>query len=106
VSYLNSSVILTSVTGLLSLAVLVLEIIALIDAAIRPSGAFPVADKQTKAMWLIILGVSTGWNLLVPGGFSSFINLLGAAAAIIYLVDVRPAVRSVGRGGSGRGPYG
>ena len=39
------------------------------------------------------------------GGGLSFIGLLSAVAAIVYLVDVKPAVAPYGRGsgGSGRG---
>ena len=41
------------------LAALVVEVWAFIDAMRRPTAAFPAAGKQTKPLWLIILGVAT-----------------------------------------------
>jgi hypothetical protein len=35
-----------------------------------------------------------------------FIGIIGVIAVIVYIVDVRPAVRSLGRGGRSQGPYG
>lgn len=102
-----------SVFGLLFLALLIAEIIAVIDAATRRSEAYRAADKQSKAFWLTILGLAAAWNLLVSRGLG-LLNLLGLVATIVYLVDVRPALRELGRrgrgGGGGRGgtmgPYG
>jgi uncharacterized protein DUF2516 len=91
---------LNGVLLLVHLAALVLTIVALVDAAIRPDGAFVAAGKQSKIFWIL---------LLVLGIFIAFV---GVIAAIVYFVDVRPAVRQVGGGGgSGRGsssdgPYG
>lgn len=97
---------LTGLLGLISLAVLCLHVFALVDAAIRPAQVFPAADKQTKQFWLIILGLATAWQLFF-GLFSGlFIGIIGVIAVIVYIVDVRPAVRSLGRGGRSQGPYG
>lgn len=85
---------------LVSLAVLAIEIFALVDAAIRPDRAYRAADKQTKVFWLAILA---GAILL---GRLPFIGLIAIVASIVYLVDVRPRLRQAqGRGGSS-GPYG
>jgi uncharacterized membrane protein len=99
-----------SLYGLLFLALLVVEILAVVDAASRRSEAFRAADKQSKAFWLTILGLAAAWNLLVSRGLG-LLNLIGLVATIVYVVDVRPALRQLGRGGrggSGRtmGPYG
>jgi Protein of unknown function (DUF2516) len=81
-------------------------VFALVDAAIRPAQVFPAAEKQTKQFWLIILGLATAWQLFF-GLFSGlFIGIIGVIAVIVYIVDVRPAVRSLGRGGRSQGPYG
>jgi hypothetical protein len=83
----------------LNLGLLVLAGWALIDAATRPAAAFVAAGKQTKQIWLAILGVSV---LLCLVGIVGFLGLLGfvvAVAAIVYLVDVRPAVRGMRPGG-------
>ena len=68
-----------------------LVLVALIDALIRRDGSYVAAGKQTKIFWVLVLVV----------GF--FITIVGVIAAIIYLVDVRPAIRDAG-GGGGRGP--
>ena len=85
--------------ALLNLAVLVLVVWALIDAATRPPAAFVAAGKQTKQIWLIILGVSLLLCLIGFGGFLGFFGFVIVVAAIVYLVDVRPAVRGMRPGG-------
>jgi hypothetical protein len=85
--------------GVLGLVFLVLVLIkgwALVDALLRPSAAFPAADKLTKAAWLWILGLGLVAHLV----FASPIGLLsiaGTIAAFVYLLDVRPAVASMTR---------
>lgn len=88
-----------SVFGLISLALFVFALFAFIDAAFRREDAYRAADKNTKAFWLIILGIAA----VVMKLFSimSFLPVIGLIAVIVYMVDVRPALRSIG-GGSGR----
>lgn len=76
---------------------LVLRLVALIDAITHPDALYLATGKQTKTFWLIVLII----GLLIP--------LVGIIAAIVYLVDVRPALRGArGQGGtsSSDGPYG
>ncbi|MGH3301718.1 MAG: DUF2516 family protein, partial [Streptosporangiaceae bacterium] len=42
----------------LLLGAFVVDTWAFIDAIIRPTAAFPAAGKQTKPLWLVILGVA------------------------------------------------
>jgi len=92
----------------LLLAAFVIETWAFVDALIRPSAAFTAASKQTKPLWLVILGVAF---VIGIGGAVGYLALLSVfpivafVAAAIYLVDVRPKVRSV-RPGQRQGPYG
>lgn len=91
----------------LQLGILLFAVFALADSAIRRPDAFRAADKQTKPFWLIILGLAVVANLI---GFF-FIAIIGLIATIVYVVDVRPAVRQVSGGGGRRGsssdgPYG
>ena len=58
------------------------------------SEAYPAADKLTKPAWLIILGLTLAAHMLMWSPFG-ILNLLGAVAAIVYIVDVRPALRAV-----------
>lgn len=81
---------------------------ALVDALRRPSAAFPAAGKQTKPIWLVILGVAF---VIGIGGAVGALALLSIfpivafVAAAIYLVDVRPKIKSI-RPGTRQGPYG
>ncbi|MEV8020764.1 DUF2516 family protein [Streptomyces sp. NPDC086554] len=96
---------------LLSLALIVFSGFALIDAAVRREDAYRAADKKTKPFWLIILGIAFVASLLFP--ILSFLPIIGLIATIVYMVDVRPAIKQItGGGGGGRrgsssdGPYG
>jgi hypothetical protein len=88
-----------SVLNLLLLALFCFKLFVLIDAAIRPASAYVAAGKLTKVAWLLILGIAAFYDLKW-GSFVSFLTIIGAAAAIIYAVDVRPALRQL----SGRSP--
>jgi len=94
----------------LSLAALVIEVWAFIDAIRRPAAAFTAAGKQTKPIWLIILGVAVviGIGYTALGGVSliQILPLAAFVAAAIYLTDVRPKVREFKGGSSSTGPYG
>ncbi|MQA05093.1 MAG: DUF2516 family protein [Streptosporangiales bacterium] len=86
----------------LVLVVLVIgvEIVALIDSMIRPSKAYEAASKQSKAFWMIILGVATAATLVLGGaGPFGIFGIIGLIAALVYMVDVRPAIRGLSRGG-------
>ena len=89
--------------SLLNLGLLVLVAWALIDAATRPAAAFVAAGKQTKQIWLAILAVALLLCLVGLGGVLGIFGFVVAVAAIVYLVDVRPAVREMRPGG---GPWG
>ena len=85
---------------LIAWAILLVQAWALIDCAIRPTQAFPAAGKLTKPAWLGITAVA-----LVLSFLFNPLGLFGIAAlvaAIVYLVDVRPAVKEVSDGGGNR----
>jgi len=98
--------------GLLKILLMALAAFGLVDAAFRREDAFRAADKQNKGFWLIVLGLA----LVVSYLFSIFMFLpvIGAIASIVYIVDVRPALKQVSggsgwgrrRGSSSDGPYG
>lgn len=85
-----------SVFSLLRLALLALAGWAVIDAARRPAQAFVAASKLTKPAWLGITAAALAAGLLF--GALGFLWIAGMVAAIVYLVDVRPAVRAVQNG--------
>jgi NADH:ubiquinone oxidoreductase subunit 2 (subunit N) len=88
-----------SLVGLIDLGLLVLVAWAHVDAVTRPAAAFVAAGKQTKQIWLAILGVCLLLCLIGLGGILGFFGFVVAVAAIVYLVDVRPAVRGLRPGG-------
>jgi len=92
----------------LLLAAFVVEAWAFVDAIIRPKAAFPAAGKQTKPIWLLILGIAFVVGIGGAVGYLqllSIIPIVAFVAAAIYLIDVRPKVRAL-KPGSRQGPYG
>jgi len=71
---------------------------ALIDALVRPAAGYVAAGKLTKPAWAAITGLAV--LVVLWQGPMSFLGLPAIIAAIVYLVDVRPAVRGLRRGGS------
>ncbi|WP_344967953.1 DUF2516 family protein [Salinactinospora qingdaonensis] len=86
----------------LYLAIFVTTLYALVDALRTPAQAFPAMDKQTKGLWVGLLSVGAVLSLGAVFGFGGFLVILSLIAALIFLLDVRPAVRGI----SGDGPYG
>jgi 4-amino-4-deoxy-L-arabinose transferase-like glycosyltransferase len=82
----------------ISVAVLVLHAWALVDCVTRPANAFEAAGKLTKPAWLAITGIALALGLLFnPLGL---FGLAAIVASIVYLVDVRPAVKEIQGGGN------
>ena len=79
----------------LGLATLALKVWALVDAGTRPADAFVAASKLTKPLWVGILAASALLGFLF--GPLGIFGLVGLVAAIVYLVDVRPAIKSLTR---------
>ncbi|WP_441251651.1 DUF2516 family protein [Kitasatospora sp. McL0602] len=96
----------------LSTAMVCFKLFAFGDALTRREDAFRAADKKTKQFWLVVLGLALGVDLLFGASVLGMLGLVGLVAAIVYMVDVRPAVRELtrGQGGGGNkrnmGPYG
>ncbi|MBD7920024.1 DUF2516 family protein [Cellulomonas sp. Sa3CUA2] len=95
--------------------IFVLSVWALVDCLRRPAAAFVSAGKRTRQFWTWVLVAATVVAFISippPLGiglpFPSFLALVSAAAAIVYLVDVRPAVGPYTRrrgGGPSRGGW-
>ncbi|WP_445170775.1 DUF2516 family protein [Mycolicibacterium sp. Dal123E01] len=72
-------------------AVTAVTIYAFVHAAMQRADAYAAAEKLTKPVWLVILGVA--------GVLSLFLSVMGpviaACASGIYLVDVRPKLLEV-----------
>jgi hypothetical protein len=75
---------------------LALALWGFVDALTRPAAGFVAAGKLTKPGWLAITGLAA--LVLFWRGPMDFLGLPAVIAAIVYLVDVRPAVRGLRRG--------
>ncbi|GAA3729153.1 DUF2516 family protein [Streptomyces tremellae] len=112
---------------LISVFLLVFGIVALVIAATTREDAYRATDKKTKKFWVAILAAVVAVNVLPIAGFplplSTMFQIAGLVGTIVFMVDVRPAVRAVsgggvfgrgrgrgwrrgGGGGSSDGPYG
>jgi hypothetical protein len=80
-----------AVLSVLGWAVLIATIYAFVHAAMQRTDAYPAADKLTKPVWLVILGVSALLCLLLQ----IMGPVIAAVAAGVYLVDVRPKLLEV-----------
>lgn len=85
-----------AVMSAISLVLLAVKGFALLDASIRPAEQFVAADKQTKQLWLILLGLAFVAHILLPGPLG-LLNLAGTVAALVYMADVWPTLRKLPR---------
>lgn len=83
---------------LLYWGVLALTAWAFVDSLIRPASGFVAAGKLTKPGWVAITALAT--LIIFWQGPMSLLGLPAVIAGIVYLVDVRPAVKGLRRGNS------
>jgi hypothetical protein len=83
----------------------ILWVWALADCVSRKAPAFPAVNRLTKGAWLAITLTAVLLGFLgsgaLYGGYPSAIGILpliAVVAAMVYLADVRPAVREVSGG--------
>ena len=79
------------VLAVLQIAVVVTTVYAFVHAALQRPDAYTAADKLTKPVWLVILGV--GVLLALVLGITGV--AISAVAAGVYLVDVRPKILEI-----------
>jgi O-antigen/teichoic acid export membrane protein len=79
------------VLAILQIAVLVTTVYAFVHAALQRPDAYTAAEKLTKPVWLVILGV--GVLLALVLGITGV--AIAAVAAGVYLVDVRPKILEI-----------
>jgi hypothetical protein len=87
-----------SVLAWVSLALFLFAVFAFVDAAIRRDDAYRAAGKKTKTFWLVVLGLAAVVMKFLA--IQSILPLVGLVAVIVYMVDVRPAIREI-TGGAG-----
>ncbi|MGZ4538952.1 MAG: DUF2516 family protein [Blastococcus sp.] len=69
---------------------------AFVDALVRPANGYVAAGKLTKPAWGAITALALVIAYFTPP--LSFLWLPAVIAAVVYLVDVRPALRGLPRG--------
>jgi Protein of unknown function (DUF2516) len=79
------------VLAVLQIAVVVTTVYAFVHAALQRPDAYTAAEKLTKPVWLVILGV--GVLLALVLGITGV--AIAAVAAGVYLVDVRPKILEI-----------
>lgn len=100
------------VVGWVNLAILavtlVTEVVAFVNCVTRRGEAFPVVGRLSKTAWVLMTGgavaftVVTGGATYISGSFLTVIlAFIALGIALVYLLDIRPALRDVteGRGG-------
>lgn len=75
----------------LHVACLLLEVFAFAHCVTQRKEAFQLVGQLPKGGWLAILGFSIVFTGLV--GYANMVGLLPVAAAGVYLLDTRPALR-------------
>lgn len=95
------------VTGFIDWALLLLSLVlslaAFINCLMQRADAFPAIGTLSKPAWLGLIGVTLLLALLLQyGGGLGLFSLIAAGVALVYLLDVRPALRDVS---GGRGPW-
>ena len=80
-----------TILAVVRLLVIGFAIYGFVHAAMQRPDAYAAAEKLTKPVWLVILGVA--------GLLAFFLGItgiaIGAVAAGVYLVDVRPKLLEV-----------
>ncbi|RWA18502.1 hypothetical protein MBRU_04605 [Mycolicibacterium brumae DSM 44177] len=79
----------------LSVAVLITAVAAFGNAATQRPDAYTATGKLTKPTWLAILGGAILLAVLGIYGGSVFAAAIAAAAAGVYLADVRPKLLEI-----------
>jgi hypothetical protein len=80
------------------LIALAVKAFAFVNALMWPAEAYAAASKLTKPAWLAILGLGLAAQLLlIDASPLNPIHLIASIAAIVFLVDVRPAVSGLTR---------
>ena len=90
----------------ISVALLVIEVVALFSCLRQRADAFPVVGSLSKNQWLGILLaavlVTATCGILFPVFVFRILLIMAAiTAAAIYLLDVRPALRDATNGPGG-----
>lgn len=82
------------VSMLVSIALIILSVWAVIDCARRPANLFPYIERQSKGLWLILTGFAVAGAIL--GTYFILLWIISAVISLVYLFDLRPKFEQVG----------
>lgn len=77
-----------------TLLLLAMKVFAFINAFLWSAESYEVAGKLTKPAWTILLGIGVALQVVQV---LFILSLAFTVAAIVYLVDVRPALAGLSR---------
>lgn len=81
-----------------TLALFALKAWAFVDALTHRAEAYEAAGKWNKKAWLILLGIFLAAHMVLwQSGPIGLLSIIGTVAALVYIVDVRPALRPLSR---------
>ena len=81
----------------------IVGLFAFLHAVTQRKDAYTAADRKTKVFWGAVTGAGTAALVLFSptnGGFIFWVA--GLVAVLVYLVDVRPKLNEVQKGGRNR----
>jgi hypothetical protein len=84
----------------LLIAFLAVEAVAFLNCLTQRSDAFPVVGSLSKIAWVAILAACLIFTAVCarPGGGLSIFGFAAITATLVYLLDVRPALRDAVNG--------
>ena len=83
--------------ALLAFVLLAVKIYAFVSSLMFSAESYAAAGKLTKPTWTILLGLGVALQVLFLNNPIGIFNLIFTIAAIVYLVDVRPALTGLRR---------
>ena len=83
--------------AVLAFVLLAVKIYAFVSSLTFSAGSYEAAGKLTKPTWTILLGLGVVLQVLLLNNPIGILNLIFTIAAIVYVVDVRPAMAGLRR---------
>src|SRR5688572_9774664 len=93
------ALVVTEVIGYVILFVcLAVELWALVHCALQRNDAFNAIGTLSKGLWLALIGGAILLSFVLQALGGTF-TILAVTPALVYLLDIRPAIRDITSGG-------
>ena len=93
--------IVTAIDWTLLIVALVVQVAAFVHCLLQRPDAFQAVGTLSKGLWLALLGGTMALSLLFMPGPTRIFGLIAVIAALVYLLDIRPAIRDLSGGSTG-----